>query len=305
MKRLWILLSITLFASSFVIAQMPIEDELYASVLGIEGGTRLERGQFIKEKLHKMGVGYVTAPFKDISRVKKDTIIISGENIVVRVGQGTRRIVVGAHYDAFKDSPGANDNGSGVAVVMALIQHLQNTEWNYSVDFCFFDQEESKLMGSMYYVKQFVLPQKHIAMINLDIEGTGEEVFVGPVGMNSRTIMRYVHDAVKETGFPYFESADFPASDHLSFARFNLQNIAISIVPKGDSERLIKYVQNGYKPDSLDAPKVLAVMRTVDDRSNLVSPASLKMSYEFTKTLLLLLNEGRFIEIPKELPKKK
>jgi hypothetical protein len=160
-------------------------------------------------------------------------------------------------------------------------------------------------MGSMYYIKQFVLPQKHIAMINLDIEGTGEEVFVGPVGMNSRTIIRYVHDAAKKTGFPYFESADFPASDHLSFARFDLQDITISIVPKGDSERLIKYVQNGYKPDSLDAPKVLAVMHTVDDRSNLISPASLKMSYEFTKTLLLLLNEGRFIETPKELPKKK
>jgi Zn-dependent M28 family amino/carboxypeptidase len=188
---------------------------------------------------------------------------------------------------------------------MALIKHLQNTEWNYSVDFCFFDQEESKLMGSMYYIKQFVLPQKHIAMINLDIEGTGEEVFVGPIGMNSRTIIRYVHDAAKKTGFPFFESADFPASDHLSFARFDLQDITISIVPKGDSERLIKYVQNGYKPDSLDAPKVLGVMHTVDDRSNLISPASLKMSYDFTRTLLLLLNEGRFLEPPKELLKKK
>jgi len=302
MKRLCILLSITLLASSFVIAQMPLEDELYASVLGIEGKTHLERGQFIKEQLHKMGVGYVTAPFKDISRVKKDTIIIKGENIIVRLGQGTKRIVVGAHYDAFKDSPGANDNGSGVAVVLALIQHMQNIEWNYSVDFCFFDQEEAKLTGSMYYINQFIIPSQHIAMINLDIEGTGDEVFVGPVGMNSRTILRYVHDAAKKTGFPFFESAEFPASDHVSFAKFDLQDIAISIVPKGDSERLSKYVRNGYKPDSLDAPKVLGVMHTVDDRSNLVSPASLKMSYEFTKTLLLLLNEARFVELPKELP---
>jgi len=293
MKRFWILLSISLFASSFVIAQMPIEDELYASVLGIEGRTHQERGEFIKEQLHKMGIGYVTAPFKNISRVKGDTIITVGENIIVRLGKGTKRLVIGAHYDAFKDSPGANDNGSGVAVVLALIQHLQSIEWNYSVDFCFFDQEEAKLTGSIYYVNQFIIPQKHFAMINLDIEGTGEEVFVGPVGNNNRFIMRYVHEAAQKNGFPLVEHSDYPHSDYESFGQYNLENISISIVPKGDGDRLSKFVRNGYKADSLDAPKVLGVMHTVDDRSNLVVPASLKMSYEFTKTLLVLLNESR------------
>jgi uncharacterized protein YqgV (UPF0045/DUF77 family) len=293
MRRFWILLSISVFACSFVHAQMPLEDELYAYVLGIEGRTHLERGEFIKEQLRKLNVGYVTAPFKNISRVKKDTVIIVGENIIVRLGSGTKRLVVGAHYDAYKDSPGANDNGSGVAVVLALIQHLQNTEWNYPVDFCFFDQEEMNLMGSTYYINQFIIPNKHFAMINLDIEGTGEEVFVGPVGRDNQSFIRYVHEAAQKTGYPFFESAEFPASDHESFANFNLQDIAISIVPKGDSERLSKYVRNNYKADSIDVPKVLGVMHTTNDRSNLVSPASLKMAYEFTKTLLMLLNGSR------------
>ena len=237
-----------------------------------------------------MNVGYVTAPFKNISLVKRDTVIIVGENIIVRLGSGTKRLVVGAHYDAFKDSPGANDNGSGVAVVLALIQHLQNIEWNYPIDFCFFDQEEMNLMGSTYYINQFIIPKKHFAMINLDIEGTGEEVFIGPVGRNNQSFIRYVYEAAQKTGYPFFESAEFPASDHESFANFNLQDIAISIVPKGDSERLSKYVRNDYKADSINMPKVLGVMHAADDRSNLVSPASLKMSYEFTKTLLMLLN---------------
>jgi hypothetical protein len=293
MKRLGILLSISLFAFSFVIAQMPIEDELYATVLGIEGRTHLERGEFIKEQLHKMGVGYVTAPFNNISIVKRDTIVIAGENIVVRLGKGAKRIVVGAHYDAFTNSPGANDNGSGVAVVLALIQHLQNMEWNYSVDFCFFDQEESKLMGSMYYIKQFVIPKKHLAMINLDIEGIGEELFVGPVGSNNRFLMRYIHEAAQKNGFPLVEHSEYPSSDFESFAEYRLENISISIVPKGDGDRLSKFVHNGYKADSINAPKVLGVMHTVDDRSNLVAPTSLKMSYEFTKTLLVLLNESK------------
>ena len=293
MKRFGIFLSLSLFAFSVVWAQMPIEDELYASVLGIEGRTHIERGEFIKEQLHKMGVGYVSAPFKDISRVKGDTIVIAGENIIVRLGQGTKRLVVGAHYDAFTDSPGANDNGSGVAVVLALIQHLKNIEWNYSVDFCFFDQEEANLMGSKYYVNQFIMPKKHLAMINLDVEGTGEEVFVGPVGSNTRILMRYVHEAEQKTGFPLVEHSEYPGSDYESFAKYNLENISISIVPKGDGDRLSKFVHDGYRVDSLDAPKVLGVMHTVDDRSNLVSQASLKMSYEFTKTLLVLLNGMR------------
>jgi hypothetical protein len=293
MERFRILLSISLLAFSLGNAQMPIEDELYATVLGIEGRTHLERGDFIKEQLRKMGVGFITAPFKNISSVKKDTIVIEGENIIVRLGEGTKRIVVGAHYDAFTNSPGANDNGSGVAVVLALIQHLQNLEWNYSIDFCFFDQEEAKSMGSLYYINQFVIPKKHLAMINLDIEGTGDEVFVGPVGSNNRFLMRYVHEVAQKNGFPLVEHSEYPGSDYESFAQYHLENISISIVPKGDGDRLSKFVHNNYKADSIDAPQVLSVMHTMDDRSNLVAPTSLKMSYEFTKSLLMLLNESR------------
>jgi Zn-dependent M28 family amino/carboxypeptidase len=166
-------------------------------------------------------------------------------------------------------------------------------DWNYSVDFCFFDYEETKLMGSMYYVNQFVIPKKHLAMINLDIEGTGEEVYVGPVGRNSNFLMRYIHEAAQKNGVPLVENSEYPESDYASFAEYRLENISISVVPKGDGERLSKFVHNGYKADSINMPKVLGIMHTADDRSKLVSPASLKMSYEFTKTLLMLLNGSR------------
>ena len=292
MKRFGILLTLSLLASSLVIAQTPIEDELFAYVLGIEGRTHTERGDYIKGQLRKMGVGCVTAPFKNISIVKKDTFVIAGENIIVRLGQGTKHIVVGAHYDAFKNSPGANDNGSGVAVLLALIRNMQSVEWNYTVEFCFFDQEEANLMGSMYYVSQFAIPKKHLAMINLDIEGTGDEVYVGPVGSTSRFLMRYIHEAAQKNGSSLVEHSEYPGSDYQSLADYNLENISISIVPKGDGDRLSKFVHNGYKADSLEVPKVLGVMHSVYDRSSLVTPASLKMSYEFTDTLLTLLNES-------------
>jgi len=292
MKRSFLFFFVAILASSLSLAQTPIEDELLSSVVGVEGKTHQGRGEFIKNQLHTLGVGYVAAPFIHSTVNQKDTTTTEGENIIVRVGTGTKRIVVGAHYDAFGDSPGANDNGSGVAVLLLLIKQLQDVEWNYSVDFCFFDQEEAGLIGSYYYIKQFVIPQRHFAMINLDIEGTGEEVYVGPVGSNNQKIIRYIHEAEQKTGFPFVESTEFPASDQVSFEKYNLQDIAISIVPKGDSNRLSKFVRNGYKADSIDTPRVLGVMHTFEDRSRLVSPASLKMSYEFTKTLLMLLNES-------------
>jgi hypothetical protein len=292
MRRFYLFFFVAILASSLSLAQSSIEDELLSSVVGIEGKTHQGRNEFIKNQLHTLGVGYVAAPFNHSTINKTDTTVTMGENIIVRAGTGIKRIVVGAHYDAFEDSPGANDNGSGVAVLLTLIKLLQDVEWNYSVDFCFFDQEEAGFLGSGYYITQFVAPQRHFVMINLDMEGTGEEVYVGPVGDNNRTFIRYVHEAAKATGFPFFESAEFPGSDQVSFAKSNLQDIAISIVPKGDGERLSKFIRNGYKADSIDMPKVLGVMHTFEDRSRLVSPVSLKMSFEFTKTLLMLLNES-------------
>jgi len=139
-------------------------------------------------------------------------------------------------------------------------------------------------------------------MINLDIEGMGDEVYVGPIGITNRKIIRYVHEAAQKTKFSFVESADFPASDQESFAKSNLESIAISIVPKGDGDRLSKYVHNGYKADSANMPQILGVLHTFEDRSRLISPSSLKMSYDYTKALLLLLNEARFIQ-PMDLPK--
>jgi hypothetical protein len=294
MKRFWIFLTLSLLLSSLVQAQMPLEDELYAYVLGIEGRTNLDRGEFVKEQLRKMDIGYVSAPYRHITVSRKgDTTVLVGNNIIVRLGKGAKHIVVGTHYDAVPQSPGANDNGSGVAVVLALIKHLQTMDWNYAVDFCFFDQKESNMLGSMYYVSQFVIPKRHFAMINLDKEGNGEEVYVGPVNRNNRFLMRLVHEAALKTRYPLVEKEEYPASDNDSFNDYRLENISISIVPKGDGERLSKYVRNGNKADSSEMPKILGVIHTVNDRSNLITPVSLKMSYEFTRTLLVLLNDAR------------
>lgn len=51
-------------------------------------------------------------------------------------------IVIGAHYDSAPGTPGADDNGSGVAVGLALAQYMQMKTPARTVRFVFFTNEE-------------------------------------------------------------------------------------------------------------------------------------------------------------------
>lgn len=67
-------------------------------------------------------------------------------------------IVVGAHYDSVRGSPGANDNGSGVAALLELARHFAGRETARTVRFVAFVNEEPPFfhtddMGSGYYAR--------------------------------------------------------------------------------------------------------------------------------------------------------
>lgn len=67
-------------------------------------------------------------------------------------------IIIGSHYDTVKGSPGANDNASGISVMLELAKLLCNYELNYTIRFVAFTNEEppfirTKDKGSNYYAK--------------------------------------------------------------------------------------------------------------------------------------------------------
>ncbi|MBU6119655.1 VanZ family protein [Hymenobacter siberiensis] len=93
-------------------------------------------------------------------------------------------LVVSAHYDHLgmmgKDVyfPGANDNASGVALLLELAAHYARPENRpaYSVVFLLFGGEEAGLVGSSYFVTHPLVPLKSIKFLfNLDLLGTGEQ----------------------------------------------------------------------------------------------------------------------------------
>src|SRR6266481_3454463 len=52
-------------------------------------------------------------------------------------------VVIGAHYDTHKDSPGANDNGSAVAALLELARHFARRETARTLHFVAFTNEET------------------------------------------------------------------------------------------------------------------------------------------------------------------
>jgi hypothetical protein len=282
--------------------QAPTGEDLHAWVRGIEGRSPEGRRAYVREQLERLGVRYETMAF-DTVRVRgarADTI--RGENLVVRLGSGPRRVVVGAHLDAVPGSPGANDNGAGVAVLLGLARALKDHAWTVTVELCFFDQEERGLVGSRIYVARDTARGRHLAMVNLDVVGTGEEVFVGPAeGRDDGFVLPHVRAAARELGHPYTEHPLYPGSDHGAFAAAGLENISISVLPRGDTRRLTAMLE-GFEsgrltapPDtaSPDYPVVLKVMHTPRDSATLVTPDALAIAFAVTQGALLRIDASQ------------
>jgi aminopeptidase YwaD len=91
-------------------------------------------------------------------------------------------IVFTAHYDHLGSLgrkaffPGANDNASGVALMLSLMKYFAEHPPSWSLLFLSPSAEELGLLGSTYFVMNPPVDlQRMRFMINLDLLGTGEE----------------------------------------------------------------------------------------------------------------------------------
>jgi hypothetical protein len=86
-------------------------------------------------------------------------------------------IVIGAHYDSVFGSPGANDNGTGVAATLALARRFAGAKPKHTLRFVAFVNEEppyflSGEMGSLVYARRCKgRGDKISAMISLETIG--------------------------------------------------------------------------------------------------------------------------------------
>lgn len=100
------------------------------------------------------------------------------ENIEAEIpGTNSEVVVVGAHYDSVLGSPGANDNGSGVAALLALARRFAGNTGTRTLRFVAFPNEEpgyfqTEQMGSWVYASRCKARHDQItAMISLETIG--------------------------------------------------------------------------------------------------------------------------------------
>ncbi len=91
-------------------------------------------------------------------------------------------LLITAHYDHLGGMgsetyfPGANDNASGIALLLNVATYYAANPQPFSIGFICFAGEEAGLKGSDFYVKNPLFPLKTIKfLLNTDLAGTGEE----------------------------------------------------------------------------------------------------------------------------------
>jgi Zn-dependent M28 family amino/carboxypeptidase len=93
--------------------------------------------------------------------------------------QKTKRFIIGAHYDVYKDIAGADDNASSVAGLLEIVRLLTEStlELAYRIDFVFYSLEEppffkTKKMGSYIHANSLTNTKKdYLGMIALEMIG--------------------------------------------------------------------------------------------------------------------------------------
>lgn len=115
----------------------------------------------------------------------KNTLIVrhQAKNVLgMAKGKGKGWIIVGAHYDHLgrmgPDAlfPGANDNASGVAMLLSLAEWFAKKPAKHNILFVAFAGEEAGLQGSEWCAVDRPVDMKEVRMmLNLDILGTGDD----------------------------------------------------------------------------------------------------------------------------------
>ena len=153
-------------------------------------------------------------------RVSKSPLALQpSRNVVAELNndiEDDETLIIGAHYDTTPNSPGANDNGSGVAAALVVAEELSDDELPFDLRIVLFGSEEIGLNGSFAYVGGLGEGESEniLAMINLDVVGTGELT-----GIGTESMVELAVETAADIGFD-LGTVDLGAgygSDHIAF----------------------------------------------------------------------------------------
>lgn len=171
--------------------------------------------------------------------------------------------IIGAHYDSV-DNPGADDNASGVALVLEAARVLSGYDAEYTMRFIAFDREEQGLFGSEEYVQAHI-DDDILGMISADMVAFN----TGANSVDIECISTYdlLKDALVEAVAAYGDglasaTSDWTCcSDHVPFSSAGFQ--ACLIIEDWGNRFYHSPRDNVDEPDYIDYAYATRVTRTI------------------------------------------
>ena len=159
---------------------------------------------------------------------------ITGNNILGFLDNNAENtVIIGAHYDhlgfggegsLYRDSikavhNGADDNASGVAIMLNLAAKLKSKNTNNNYLFMAFSGEEMGLLGSNYFVKNPSIDTKKVSyMINMDMVGRmKKDSSLAVYGTGTSPIFKQVLKSHNDNFKLIQQESGVGPSDHTSF----------------------------------------------------------------------------------------
>ena len=224
-------------------------------------------------------------PHSEVQFVNGDSTI-TGTNVIGYIdNKADKTVIIGAHYDhlgmggegsLYAEGEaihnGADDNASGVGILLRLAQKLRDTLTGSNYTFIAFSGEEMGLLGSNYFSKNPTIDfTKANYMINMDMVGRlRENKTLSISGTGTAPVWGQVLNATNPGFKLVLNASGVGPSDHTSFY---LQNIpALHFFtgqhkdyhkPSDDSEKL------NYEGMEMIGDYILEVIAELDDASKL------------------------------------
>ncbi|MBN1264160.1 MAG: M28 family peptidase [Anaerolineales bacterium] len=154
----------------------------------------------------------------------------TGANIMARKGSPTgKRIVITAHLDAKKGTPGAIDNATGVVVLLLLAQLLKDYDGDHCIEIVALNGEDYYAVpGQMLYVARNQGKFEDM-LLNINIDGAG--YLEGPSAYSTyqlpQNLLQQVRD-VFDGSDSIVEGPQWVQGDHSIFVQFGCPAVALS-----------------------------------------------------------------------------
>ncbi|MBS3773004.1 MAG: M28 family peptidase [Candidatus Thermoplasmatota archaeon] len=161
---------------------------------------------------------------------------LSSRNVVATLpGETNNTVIISAHYDSVDDSPGADDDGSGVSSVLMAAKVLSSYSFRHTVKFICFSGEEQGLYGSGVYARE-AYQRNETILADVQLDGVGHAVSAeggSTIRLCANDASTWITDAAQQVldghgdriGLSIHRNRNFPGSDHQSFINYGYEGV--------------------------------------------------------------------------------